>query len=1584
VPITYRKQLLHYPALSLFLALQACSGGGSSDNSAPSQDPAPPPSAVTTQGKVMLGPVAGATVSVFALNDTDTPLCETQTTGGTDLDSAGRFDIPEGCISPGQEFMIVASGGMDIDADDDGVLDDTATEVKGQVRALLSSDELTRDGWQLNALTESVYQSVKFQLEGADRAEIQSLKESAARRLLSDSIDGDGTIDYSDVLNWNPREHKNKLQDENQITTLLENIHSGDNKPVLPDAAPIEGFDYLNIDAHIHAAHIHENLVLLGVGTNLLIVDATPGKAMRVAAVVPDTGVSDIESKGDVIYVAAGKDGLLSYDISDPEQPQLKSTLDEFTLQLAWYGNSLLATVAKDRHIELLDLVTSQTEAPVVSKRRRFKQDYSHAEAIDVHNGDLYVLASDLSHFQFGIGIYDLSQGGDELSTRSVIDFGMSQGKLPPDQMAFDDNTLFLQTGYIFPDKHIYQYNINNPDNPLVLQDITLPSDSRAISTDTNALYQLNSKQLKVLQLPGLNTVSVLDLPLNYRRVQSNGNYAFLFGNTLGRIKLPPLQRANSAMGRIGFAVLSGADISVRKVGSDSDNCVTKSSEGDLQSAGKIEIELSCVKEHGYYVISVNGGLLLDADGDGAIDDNPATFDGSLNALLSSEEIKAGNWRINEATEMAYRSLAPVLNELNEDSIRQNLDQLAAELLSENIGEKAGLSNEDLLAFVASDHNTFFTPGTETLSNWQDAVLNNTDTSAFIENLSFQATASISIQSSIQEISIAYNGDLLAILDGSLITIFDATTSIGFKKISSINTANASRVALHSHHLYVGHTDGTLDIYSLQTISTPAKIATISDTVYMPASKVHAEMRIHEEKLLLVSTNTQNSEQLDLLIFNISSPETPTLSSRTTLSTGFIVEDMEIHQGHLYIASMRMDNMSMSLYDYVDIYSLENTEQPLIHTAGIHRDDWQDEYGAVYTTALGFRGNFAYLFSPAVFGMNESLFRLYDISNPQSPVLTNTLLKEKEAGAMAISGNGLHRIDTKQLRSYALPTMELISSNSSVTSEYWNSRLEVFDTSAYIIDNKRLTRVNIPEIPAPTELLGRVSLGKVINASVTLHALGNLQSPAICSTQSSDDDSYPNAGKITLSADCVVGGGLFLISSVGGQDIDSDNDGNRDSVTTEVMGSMRAIVSSDELFQGNWSVNPLTEAAYQLLNDRLDTISESEVVALLNTAATAMLKEDLNGDGLLNRSDLLHWHPVAHGAIKTHYEADNLATIQTAIRNDDDRLILANSLSDDISFHLTSNNVSPQLLKATETLLVTAGNQMPTVVYQKTQNRWLPVAELDADAQQIMIENDTLFLVTNDMLKVYELSDPQNAQFAGSFDGIRIRSGTDSFDKLWRANDTVFVLSEIENQYSDFELLALDISDPANISVTSRTALPENRWPIMAAQEGNTFYIVLIQPATLSGFEIQHWDTSDPANPTKYNDSIQVADYEMPPLGNLHIRSESLLATPGASFFNEQWCRLVPLANDGSMQALEECSLPGTSRYQDSNSSIIVSLAAEDNDATIKTLLIDNLNTLDPADRQSIPIPKLDYGDVVTTDTKSYALGRALIELTLP
>ncbi len=187
--------------------------GGSSNPSKQNDDP---PKVKEIVAQALLGPISEGDFSIKKL-DTNIEITRGVTTAGEkpNIEDAGLIVIDQSIkdtLDAGF-YLIEVTGGKDIDNNDNGVWDDTPTPNLGTLHGIMSDTQLKAGKFKVNILTEIVYQDIKTQLaiHNLTQEEISQRIDEKAKELLKD-VNGDGNIDASDIISWNPSSDKQKLK----------------------------------------------------------------------------------------------------------------------------------------------------------------------------------------------------------------------------------------------------------------------------------------------------------------------------------------------------------------------------------------------------------------------------------------------------------------------------------------------------------------------------------------------------------------------------------------------------------------------------------------------------------------------------------------------------------------------------------------------------------------------------------------------------------------------------------------------------------------------------------------------------------------------------------------------------------------------------------------------------------------------------------------------------------------------------------------------------------------------------------------------------------------------------------------------------------------------------------------------------------------------------------------------------------------------------------------------------------------------------------------------------------------------------
>ena len=164
------------------------------------------------QSQAILGPLSGATVIAYRLSDLTIPIETLQTTTGTNLITTGRFVLTLPNVADDDWILVKVSGGQDIDANDDGVLDGNPTVNTGDVHSIAQAKDWREGGANVNVLSEIAFRQVERVLSSASSSTLAGHFDNMAEYLIND-LDSDGSITYKDIVKFSPlnAEYKRKL-----------------------------------------------------------------------------------------------------------------------------------------------------------------------------------------------------------------------------------------------------------------------------------------------------------------------------------------------------------------------------------------------------------------------------------------------------------------------------------------------------------------------------------------------------------------------------------------------------------------------------------------------------------------------------------------------------------------------------------------------------------------------------------------------------------------------------------------------------------------------------------------------------------------------------------------------------------------------------------------------------------------------------------------------------------------------------------------------------------------------------------------------------------------------------------------------------------------------------------------------------------------------------------------------------------------------------------------------------------------------------------------------------------------------------
>jgi len=172
--------------------------------------------------RVENGPIAGADVSIIRIEEAEESnpniVFTTKTTDKEDIFESGMIELSDaakGRIDIDAYYLVSASGGYDIDRDDDMHRDMEPTKNNGTIHAIIKGEDLILMPFRVNILTEAIYQVSGDVIGGNyDKEALERKLDDAAQRLITQKLyvkDDNQTIRYADVLLWTPALDKKAL-----------------------------------------------------------------------------------------------------------------------------------------------------------------------------------------------------------------------------------------------------------------------------------------------------------------------------------------------------------------------------------------------------------------------------------------------------------------------------------------------------------------------------------------------------------------------------------------------------------------------------------------------------------------------------------------------------------------------------------------------------------------------------------------------------------------------------------------------------------------------------------------------------------------------------------------------------------------------------------------------------------------------------------------------------------------------------------------------------------------------------------------------------------------------------------------------------------------------------------------------------------------------------------------------------------------------------------------------------------------------------------------------------------------------------
>ena len=488
----------------------------------------------TTVGQV-LGPLASAAVAIYAYGDLENPLYSTATTDSDDLSKAGLFEIPLVTLSDDMLYVIKVTGGVNLDADADGVSDETAIPNLGSFHLVAQGVDLRHSDFKVNILTELIYQQVAYLI--AAQYPVNDILESInqfSEVLIRADLNGDGEKDIRDLMEWTPLYDKTVVsRDWTLLEDCLDAIHNGESYFALinhifsPTISVIaDDLDYqlpgLTFSG-THAFVVDSNPDDVGTGLSLLIIDISDPSTPFIEGVAETPGrPRNVDVADNLAYVLTDE-GLCVIDISDSANPAIISTMDVPDDINGPYDVCVVGDYAyvtnNNAGLHVVDVSNPSTPSIIGTL------DLPRAAGVVVAGLNAYVTSGEDYLF-----IIDVADPSKPEILGSIKTFIPSTGGTPYTAIAVDDSHVFVPGGEII--------DVEDPVNPVVVGSFKTGGAISGIDiVGDNAYILFTYSGLEVVDISTPSHPSstrAYETPDYCRDLFVSGNYAYIAGGDHG------------------------------------------------------------------------------------------------------------------------------------------------------------------------------------------------------------------------------------------------------------------------------------------------------------------------------------------------------------------------------------------------------------------------------------------------------------------------------------------------------------------------------------------------------------------------------------------------------------------------------------------------------------------------------------------------------------------------------------------------------------------------------------------------------------------------------------------------------------------------------------------------------------------------------------------------------------------------------------------------------------------------------------------------------------------------------------------
>jgi hypothetical protein len=836
-------------ATSISLLIHGCGGGGGGggggDGDSQTTNSTPPSTTDNIQGQAILGPVIGATVNLYQLDNINSSICSTETLISSNIEAAGTITLPASCpeFNDDDLYLVTVAGGEDIDADDDGNIDDVYTNVEGVVRAIISGQQILEGNWKVTALSEAIYQAVQYSISSGDMDYIAAELKRIAPLYLTEDITGDGIIDTSDLIAWHPRRNSDSIINADRILSLITDIHAGLNRSISAQTTTIGELNLFDLGIRVNELIVQGSTAYIATSTSLVVADVSDPKNIVIQSSVASAFITDIDVKNNIVALALGNSGIQLVDISNPLNPAVTGLISGNFDLVTWTDKGLVGLNAENgtqQGSTIYSINTSNLAKPVVVdslgikgiyfKPRSNYDEYSHKLKSD--GNFIYASLANLEKLKAEIYIIDVSEPG-KMALSTTISTNQFAGIISDFIISEQQLYMIVMPQFGIPsisaDASIQATDLSNPYKPVNLGQTpaTQLNGVTSIEIFNNGIYALVNDKVIAYALPTFEQLFTVSLPdeNNFDIIIRNDIAYIQSDDNIISVNVRPISPTIDVQGYALTGRIVNAAVSIHSVSDllgDAICSMESQDSAEFENAGLITIPIDCISKPGFYRVTVQGGLNIDWDNDGVRDTTPVAVDGAMHSYFSSFEL-AQNWSINPLSEVIYQLIDPIVKDGHIDIAIDQADQYAQLILSNDIDGDGKINRSDIFSWAPNysyESYLLIANPDDWLANIIDGITNDfpldTYLSLVTNNVKFLAIDDLQLYFPDGEISLATSSSELFIIDDK--------SEDNIRILSRLSISDIKDISVSDNIAYLARGDLGLAIIDLSDPTTPLEL----------------------------------------------------------------------------------------------------------------------------------------------------------------------------------------------------------------------------------------------------------------------------------------------------------------------------------------------------------------------------------------------------------------------------------------------------------------------------------------------------------------------------------------------------------------------------------------------------------------------------------------------------------------------------------------------------------------------------------------------------------------------------------------